>query len=98
MILRADQLIDEPPQYVINLYTWLLGSGYAADLAFKISENLRSFDHVDRSSGQTYLSARRRVTQVMRLVCEGRPVGGSQDLLPVRWGVPYPVREPRRNL
>lgn len=48
MALPADQLIDEPPQYVINLYTFLSDPEAAADLALKISDHVRTFEHVDR--------------------------------------------------
>lgn len=45
---RAHWGDDEPPQYVINLYTWLTDRDAAADLAVKISEHVRTFEHVDR--------------------------------------------------
>ena len=48
MALPIDQLTDDPPQYVINLYTWLSDLDAAADLARKIAEHVRSFQYIDR--------------------------------------------------
>ena len=41
---------DEPPVYVINLYTSLSDPAAAADLAIAVSEHVRDFEHVSHLS------------------------------------------------